>query len=358
MYFCSIGDITQVKELKKAVLPENSSKLNESLFYATIDKWLHDFNRLPNADEFPPEIGVDSSVLLKKRLGTKQIGDKHITSMNKLIDYTGRENPLEMQQVLNKLHSDYLFEVIQIDDEVAIKMKKRPTEAPKEVDPIPDMPLAEQAVGHLIDKINEAHGINIKEVTTREVANFPDFPGAAVLKGFIKNGDVYVNTDNSTPDTKIHELMHMFMGGIRFENPNLYENMLSLISKDKDIKYKMRQFRYRTEMDRAEEVLVEEVSKYLSGVKSSIDSLSDADKYELDYHIRRLLDTMLEGDFSNKIIDSKELYTSTLEKVAKIVNSSEVFNNMTGTMSESFVHRLLNNYKSDLLKKGKLKEIC
>ena len=111
-------------------------------------------------------------------------------------------------------------------------------------------------------------------------------------------------------------------------------------------------------MDRAEEVLVEELGKFFAGRESTLSNMSNTQKYELDYNIRRLLDSILNGDFSNKIIDGNVLYRSTLEKVARIVNSREIFNNMTGTMSQSFVHRLLNNYKSDLLKSGKLKEIC
>lgn len=358
MYFCSIGDITQVKELRNSLLPESRTEQQEKLFYATVDKWLHDFNRLPNADEFPPEIGVDSSTLLKKRLNVKEVGDNNITKLNLLQEYTGKDNPLEMQQTLNKMHKDYNFEVIPVDDEVVIKMKKRPSEAPKGIDPLEPMPVAEQAVGHLIDKINEIHGINIHEVNTKDIATLSDFPGAATLKGFIRNGEVFINTDNSTPDTRLHELMHLFMGGIRFDNPSLYENLLGIAMNTKDVRYKMQQYRYRTESDKAEEVLVEEIGRYLSGQTSAFDNISEQDRYELDYHIRRLLDSMLDGDFSNRIIDSNELYKSTLTNIAKIVNSSEVFNNMTGTMSKSFVHRVLNNYKSDLLKKGKLKEIC
>ena len=358
MYFCDITDINQVKELKQQILPKKASREQEQLFYSMVDKWLHDFNRLPNVDEFPPGIGVDSFTQLKERLNLVKSGVHYITSLEKLQQYTGKQTDIEMAQQLNKLHRDYTFEVNVVDSDVVIEPHKRPTTAPKEIDPIPDMPIAEGAVGHLIDKINEIHGIKINEVTTKDVATLRDFPGAGLLRGFIRNGEVFVNIDNSTPDTKIHELMHLFMGGVRFENPYLYENLLNLVAKDKEVQYKMRQFSFRTEMDRAEEVLVEEMGKFLSGRKSIFQNLSRQDMYELNYHIRRLLDTMLDGDFSNKIIPDTELYSSTLESVARIVNSSEVFNNMTGTMSESFVHRVLNNYKSDLLKKGKLKEIC
>ena len=358
MFICNIQDLNPVKELKQAVLPKGSSKEQETLFYATVDKWLHDYNRLPNADEFPPTVGVDSFAQVKDKLQLKKLHNNYFTDAKIVQDYTGRTDDVEIQQVLNKMHNDYNFEVYTVDGEILIKAEKRPTDTPKEIDPVETMPIAPNALDNIIGKIQEMHGIQINKVKTRDVAMLPDFPGAATLKGFIRGGQIFVNTDNSTPDTPIHELMHLFMGGIRFENPYLYQNLLSLAIKDKDIQYKMNQFRHRTEQDRAEEVLVEEVGRYLSGQKSSIDNMSEVDKYELTYHIRRLLDSMLDGNFSNKIIEDNTLYKLTLAKVSKIINSSEVFNNMSGTMSQAFIHRILNNKKSDLLKSGKLKEIC
>ena len=358
MYICNIQDITQVKELKNAVMSKNYSKEQEHLFYATVDTWLHDYNRLPNADEFPPITGVDSFDQVKTKLRLKNIGDKFFTDLQRVKEYTGKDTDLEIQQALNRLHKDYNFETHIIDDQVMIKMTKRPSDTPKEVDPIEDMPIAPKALNNLIEKVKEHTGVKINSVSTKEIATLPDFPGAATLKGFIKNGEVFVNTDNSTPDTPIHELMHLFMGSIRFENPQLYQDLLNLAVKDKNIRYKMNQFRHRTESDRAEEVLVEEVGKYLTGQESSIDNLSSQTQYELTYNIKRLLDTMLDGDFSVNIIEGNELYKSTLAKVAKLVNSSEVFNSMSGTMSHAFVHRLLNNAKADLLKSKKLIEVC
>lgn len=358
MYLCNIGDLTQVKELKKAILPKEATKEQQDLFDATSDEWLHSFKRMPNVDEFPPNVGVDSLPQVIERLDLKPLGDKYFTKTETIRKYTGRESDLEMQQVLNTLHKDYNFEVYTVDNETLVSAEKRPTESAKEIDPLPYMPTDPKAVGHLLHKIEDMHGIKINEVSSREVAMLPDFPGAVTLKGFIRNGEIFVNTDNSTPDTPIHELMHMFMGGIRFQNPDLYQNILNIISRDKDIEYKLNQFRHRTMQDRLEEVAVEEIGRFFSGQESAVDYMSNADKYELNYNIRRLLDSMLNGDLSNKILDDNILYNSTLAKVAKLINSSEVFNGMTGTLSESFIHRTLNNYKSDLLRTNKLVEIC
>lgn len=353
MNFCNIESAKGVQELRKTSTPKD-----DSLFYATVDKWLYDYDRLPNADEFPSLIGVDSLHYLKDTLKLKDLGSGFGTSTDELYKYTGKDTPEQAAQALGELHKDYNFRVINVGETSIIQLEKRPTDDPKEVDILPNLPTSPKAVGHLIDRIKEIHGINIHEVTNRDVALLEDFPGAVFLNGFIRNGEVFVNTDNATPNTELHELMHLFMGGVRFQNPYLYQNLLQISMKHPEIQYRMNQFRHRTEMDRAEEVLVEEVSKYLRGENSILSTLSAKDKYELDYCIRRLLDTMLNGDFSNKIIDSNKLYKSTLEKVARIVNSREVFNNISEAMKYGYTNRSLNNYKQKLLKTGELTEVC
>ena len=354
----NVSKLTGVEELKKQVL-KNPSKENTALFYATVDRWINEYGRLPYADEFPVNVGADSLEVLKDKLGLTGSKNKFGVQNDRLYEYTGKNNPEEIGQVLGDLHRDYNFTVIDIDGKESIlEVEKRPTEDIKFIDPIPNMPIAERAVGHLLDRIRTIHGINIHEVQDKDVATIQDFPNAVMYKGFVRNGEIFVNTDHATPDTNIHELMHIFIGGIRFQNPYLYQNLLEMATKDPELPYKLSKFNHRTQTDKLEEVTIEEISKYLIGRKSIFSQLSQKDKYELDYYLKRLLDTMLNGDLSVKIVQENQLYNSTLAKVARIVNSREIFNNMTGTMSESFVHRVLNNQKQSLLKSGELKEQC
>jgi hypothetical protein len=41
-------------------------------------------------------------------------------------------------------------------------------------------------------------------------------------KAFIKNGTIYINIDNATIDSPIHEMLHLFIGSISFSNPQLF----------------------------------------------------------------------------------------------------------------------------------------
>jgi len=45
----------------------------------------------------------------------------------------------------------------------------------------------------------------------------------------VKNGNIYINIENSTMDTKVHELMHIFLGGIRYSNPELYFSLVNQV---------------------------------------------------------------------------------------------------------------------------------
>ena len=59
---------------------------------------------------------------------------------------------------------------------------------------------------------------------TKSELNNPAFEGLPVseAQAFILNGNIYVNTDSATVDAPIHEQLHLFLGSIRFGNPNLY----------------------------------------------------------------------------------------------------------------------------------------
>jgi len=183
---------------------------------------------------------VDSLQVLQDKLKLKNLGEGFAVENKRLIEYTGKETTEEMVHVLGDLHKDYNFNIVQIDENSSIiEATKRPTEEIKIVEEIPDLPISERAVGHLLDRISTLHGINLYEITNKDIALDKSFPNGVMLKGFIRDGNIYINTDNSTPNTPIHELMHMFMGGIRFQNPYLYQNLLSTIAKDPALVYKM-----------------------------------------------------------------------------------------------------------------------
>jgi ATP-dependent phosphoenolpyruvate carboxykinase len=76
------------------------------------------------------------------------------------------------------------------------------------------------------------------------------------------------------------------------------------------------------------------------------------------YNTKRLLDSIFMGDFSVKTISNDRLFNMSLPEIAQLVNSN-VFDNTSKTiLSNSAMHRILNNKKSDLIKSNQLKEFC
>ena len=77
-----------------------------------------------------------------------------------------------------------------------------------------------------------------------------------LLKGFVKDGNIYINVDNSTMDTKVHELMHIFLGGVRYSNPELYFSLVNQVEQLPRYEEFASNFPNRTRGDINEEIFV------------------------------------------------------------------------------------------------------
>jgi hypothetical protein len=63
-------------------------------------------------------------------------------------------------------------------------------------------------------------GINIESISVSRMKQegiLDAIPDAASAAAFIFNGNIYVNSDVATIDSKIHELMHILLGSMRFK---------------------------------------------------------------------------------------------------------------------------------------------
>jgi hypothetical protein len=63
------------------------------------------------------------------------------------------------------------------------------------------------------------YGINVIPITSHD-----SFPGLNVsqAKAFIYNGNIYVNIDNATADSLVHEMLHILLGSMSRNNPSLF----------------------------------------------------------------------------------------------------------------------------------------
>ena len=67
--------------------------------------------------------------------------------------------------------------------------------------------------------MRQCYGINIQYIDNSDLIEDVDVNTA---KAFIKNGTIYINVDNATIDSPVHEMLHLFIGSISFSNPQLF----------------------------------------------------------------------------------------------------------------------------------------
>ena len=216
---------------------------------------------------------------------------------------------------------------------------------------------------NVLQKLARLYGIEFNEITNAEL-NSEEWksiiPDVNSVNAFVYNGQIYINIDKANLDAPIHEMMHILVGSIRFQNPSLYTDLINLAEQFPNYHKLVQKFPGRTRNDINEEIFIEEVSKYLSGLPSNISSINSKLQYEISYNVKRLLDTVLMGEDSVKTLSNDRLFSLSLKELAQEVNSSIMKNNFHGTINveNSELHRKLNNIKSDLYNQGTLKEYC
>lgn len=338
-------------------LPEYQTKLKmsgiqEDTFEAYSSYYLEKYGRFPNLDELP---NADSTKYIKDKYEVKDSLVK-----NKILEeQLGTSNVTEQIIKLNKMYTDKLIDLHNITNDYSIiDIINRPTSQIKDFFPKDFTNVDVNIINTILEDLAKYSGIQFKPITNKELLNKENIPNASILNAFVENGIIYINTDNLKADSPIHEMLHIFLGGTKFTSPDLYNTLLEKVIQIPEFKVMSNKFKNRTQSDIAEEVLVTEYSKYLTHQDSIFDSFSEIRMHELNYQIKRILDTAIFGDVSIKTIPDKELFGKTLLDIAKLVNSDLIRNQFSDIWKSSRQHRSLNNAKSELMKSGELKEEC
>ena len=131
-------------------------------------------------------------------------------------------------------------------------------------------------------------------------------------KIIIYNGNIYINTDIASIDSPLHEIMHLLLGSIKFSNPDLYYNLVSLSEQFTGYDKLIKTFKNRTKSDINEELFVTEFSRFMMGEDSILSELDENTMYEISYNVHRLLDSILMGNYSSNKISSN-IYSLSLK---------------------------------------------
>ena len=342
----------QYRELKRL------STLPEVLLKAEIARYQESHNgRFPTIDEIP---GANSMDAIKQDLKIREDGTSEIED---ILKFTGTSDLNSANIVINDKYRDLDTEVIPLNKTAIVDIKERPsiykyTESPKNDFDFVDSQIF---ITNSLDKMAKTMGIKINHMSyekMKEEGIAEQVPDANQASAFIFNGDIYINTDLASIDSKIHELMHILLGSMRFKQPELYFDLVQTVQELPNFENIAINYPNRTQTDLLEEVFVYEFGRYLAGMDNEISKLDTDILYQINYNITRTLDTILMGDNSVAALDDETLYNSTLKDVASLVNSSTMINKTHGFLEDALIHRTLANVKQELFENGDLKEEC
>ena len=352
MTTCINTNSVQYRELKRL------STLPDIMLKAYIAQYQEDHNgRFPMIDELP---GANSIEALKQDLN---ISAENTSKIEDILKVTGTENLNSANVIINDKYRDLDTEIIPLNKTALLNIKERPSMFKYVENPKRDFKYLDSQVfiTRSLDKMAKTMGINIQTMSVARMEKegiLKAVPDAASASAFIYNGNIYINSDIASIDSKVHELLHILLGSMRFKQPELYSEIIQTVQNLPNIQDIAMNYPNRTQSDILEEIFVEEFSKYLTGFDNQMSKLDSDILYQLNYNIIRTLDTILMGDNSVATIDDETLYNSSLRELAEIVNSSTMVNTAHGFLEDALIHRVLANVKQELLENGDLKEEC
>lgn len=345
------------------------SGISQFRFDALLSNFKEKYGRYPELDEIP---GADSENYIRESLEIKKEGDFDMITKEDLINKLGVQNVQQAQIRLNTIYKDKEITVIPLVDSCIINIKNRPSKYGKPsvmseemlniFNTAPDAP-AGIVLSNIVDKLADKYGINIKTISISELQT-DDWKGVVQdpknTKAFIYNGDIYLNIDNATLDSPVHEMLHLLLGSLKYSNNNLYNSLVQSMESIPNYNVKIKEFTNRPLSDINEELFVTEFSRYLTGQDTILKNLDPKVLNDIFYNINRVLDSAIFGKDSVSKLSPNEGFNSSLKDLCMKLQSTVTKNTYTGTFDRysAEVKRIMSNEKAELMKEGKLKEIC
>ena len=124
----------------------------------------------------------------------------------------------------------------------------------------------------LVKKIQDKLGVTIHietQSTLEELFKEWEQEMPSDVNGFVKNGEIYINSSNATEEDLFHEYTHIMLGVLRAKNYENYQDLVTLVAESegaKRVKNSLRgKYANLAEQDLNEEVFAEMFARYMSG---------------------------------------------------------------------------------------------
>lgn len=344
----------EIKESQKGQALQQMSGLPEVVAYSYITGYEKSHNTFPELDMIPH---ANSEKHLYEQLDVKQTKNSKYTTVSKLREILGTEDVNEATIKINQEHSDLQVSLNQIGDAVIVEVLHRPSEyvdeeiEPKSIEFDGSRESNSIIIRDALNRLQTYYGVQTIPITNSELED-----GFAEAQAFIKDGNIYVNTDKATIDSPIHEQLHLFMGSIRFANPQLYYSLVQSTEQIPNFELLAQEFPNRTISDIQEEIFVNETAKYVTNQPSLLDSLDSSVVTNLLYYINRDIDSILMGKQSVKALSN--IFGKSLLELAEETGSDNFDIDSAGTLDDATIHRIMANTKENLMTKNELIQDC
>lgn len=318
--------------------------------------------RMPEIDEVP---FADSSPVMIKEFGLKyQENSGRFTVPTER--FTAGKTLGESVIKTNNRFKDVEVKAYDFDGTAILNITKRPSfgmfyEGVFDVEDGQTRSDVKQILEAMTDKSRELYGVDIKVFNSDTVESFPELKGFdyGLKNAFVLNGNIYINTDHADLDAPVHEMMHLLLGELRFNDSKLYNDTVSSMSEMPNFERVRRElYPDLAERDAMEEMFVTQMSRHLVGMDSVIDKLPLAVRSKMEYDVMRMIDTALMGSNSAIGMNFGSLKNYSVRGLCKILGSSILNSKAKVNNDMGFSHRIAMNIKRELLKNGELKEIC
>lgn len=181
----------------------------------------------------------------------------------------------------------------------------------------------------LITIIKEANLRGLHIVTDSDLVNEDSTTRNA--RGFVKNGEIYINVDRAEDDTVVHEFSHLYLADAKVNSPNEYYSVLSRVRNTGTWKYMREMPEYQNKRG------------------------SDFDEEVLATLIERAYNEGLGGVDYDVVIDALNLVSPEFKSFIK----SDILPSLGETLIENYkVSQKIATLKNKLIKDNIIKEDC
>lgn len=151
----------------------------------------------------------------------------------------------------------------------------------------------DQNLDAAINYFNKTFSIGIKSITRSELELMSKDQGLGlenkldVVKAFVYNGEIYINTSNANAQDLFHELSHIFLGILKASDPQAYQEVVESYIQHKNFKYQYsahkKTYKHYSEQDVVEEVIADMIAEEMFKAKQLGSSKFSGNEFLLQF---------------------------------------------------------------------------